>query len=154
MPDVQQFFDHVCVCQVAVKCKVTWITLPIVEVRQLKRARALQDADDAARGRGAAGRGVGRGRARAGRARGHGLHRKPLKKKALSKILGCLYNSVLSIMVSFFLAFLHVIQQWPSLGLWCIADGPFSLQSRCGARTFVGSHREEVLETFQFLSSR
>ena len=92
-----------CVCQVGVKRKVTWITLPIVEVRQLKRARALQDADDGARGRG---RGVGRGHARAGR--GHGLRRKPLKKKALSKILGCLYNSVLSMMVSFFLAFLHV----------------------------------------------
>ena len=72
-----------CVCQVAVKCKVTWITLPIVEVRQLKRARALQDADDAAWGRGAAGRGVGRGRARAGRARGRGLRRKPLKKNVV-----------------------------------------------------------------------
>ena len=71
-----------CVCQVGVKCKVTWITLPIVEVRQLKRARALQDADDAARGRG---RGVGRGHARAGR--GHGLRRKPLKKKRCPRFL-------------------------------------------------------------------
>ena len=76
------------------QCKLTWITVPIVEIRQLRRARAMQRQDapgrpgaNGARAHEAAGAGGGRGRQRGrGRGRVRAVRRRPLTKKALAKL--------------------------------------------------------------------